>query len=333
VLVVARPLPSWAAFLAGLLVFHYEYAFAGVTVVTVTTVAVARHRRAAITTLAWFGFGAAVSVGIFGAQVVAYYGPTAAWDELIRTAARRGATTELTEVVTRAVAEVVGRYGWLISWFVAYSIVTAPLVVVRHIRSRGSPLRAGLAQLQCGLVLGCLVTATVLRGYFLDGYVTHFLPCLVFPVTVGVATVGVDLAAALARATRQAAVAVAATALAVVMLANFGRVFERYPQLAADLIPVLAREYRGLPFVGLPYGPHLAFALTGAPAAEAPEDMRDSDLPNYDWLRMPDGRLFYLCLDPWTRGPVCDRAEIVYGGAGHTVMMRGKTWAIIELRR
>ena len=330
---VVRPGPRWLTFAAGFLLFHFEYAFALTVTVVVCTVAVARHGWSARCVLPWFALGAGTSVLVFGGQVVGYYGAGGAWEQFLRTADRRGPTVELAYVWQQVASEVATRYGPIISGLVVWSIVTAPLALMPRVRRRLDSLRVGLAQIQLGLVLGIVATSLVLRGYFLDGYVEHFLPYLVFPIVVGVAVAALDIGSLAARVDPRGLGPVAIALAIVVMGGNFGRVFERYPQLAPDLVATLQRDYVGLPFVGTPYGPHLTFALTGGVSAVGPLDLYDADLPRFENLRTMDGRLYYLCFDSWTRGPSCDRAEIMYVGMGHTMVGRGKTWAIFELRR
>lgn len=332
-LVVVRRGPPWAACVLGVCVFYFEYAFAVYVSVAMASVAILRDGMGARRTLVPFGIGGMLSLALFGAQVLGYYGAEGAWDEIARTATRRGVTIDLGTALGNAASELATRYGSVVAGLVAWSLATVPLVLLSRLRHRASPLRLGLAQLQLGLVLGILATATVLRGYFVDGYVAHFLPCLAFVIPVGMATVGLDVAAAVGRVRQPLPIVAAWVLVAGVMAANFERVFVRYPQVAGDLAPILANDFRGLPFVARPYWAHFTFALTGVPGSVGPEDLRAEDLRSYERLRTADGRLFYLCIDVWTRRrEVCDRAEVVYLPR-HTIAARGRDWTIFELRR
>jgi hypothetical protein len=235
-----------------------------------------------------------------------------------------------------AVVSYVRGYGPVVPWLVAWSLITAPLALLPSVRRHLTPCRHGLAQVQIGLLLGCLATATFLRDYFVDGYLASALPCLVFPIAVGVATAAVDAAVLFGAVLRLPPAPLALVAVALAMLPSFGQVFRQYPQLAPELPPVLSHEYAGAPFVGNFVGAYLAFALTGAPAMqslESPETVSDGDVAPYESLRAPDGRLYYLCIDFIKRGAACNRAVSVYKAAGHRLVRRGKDWAIVELRR
>jgi hypothetical protein len=341
-----RPRAGWLPFLAGFLLFHFEYGFAIFAGTATVIFVLLRDGRNAIPRLTWFALGAGLSMAIYAAQAVAYLGLSGVHDDVLRTLDRRGPSITFSDVFAQVVTAVTQRYGSVIPLLGVWALVTAPLVLIPSIRRAASgggvlgALRLGLGQLQLSLGLGCLMTVLLLRSFFADAYAVHFLPCLVFLLGTGVATAATDVALMVGAVGRRLVAScrwdsvgpiLAAVVAAGIMLTNFGRVFELYPPLSGDLATTLATKYQGLPFVGLYVRAQLAYAVTGTPADQVWVIVTDDELERAARLRTPDGQLYYLCFDPVERGPICDFIDNWHTKLGHTVVDRGKDWSIVRL--
>ena len=348
---VVRPAPGWIIASAAFFLFQFEYAFAAMTFVAAVLFAVLRHGRQAVYPSSWLIAGATLSLTVFGSQVIAYLGPAGAWAELSATVQLRSAAPiTLPELWDTTVSAIMRVYRWPIWQLTIWSMVTAPFVIVFSRLARGRSwwstdlqTRVLLAQLQLALVAGVTVSALLLRGYFVGNYSDAFSPCLVFPITVGIATAALDLALVLTMPLRllrtgapwlaptlRAAAFAVATGL---MLANFGRVWDQSPPMQGEFIKLLQTTYREQPFVGTGNYHLLAHALTGGSAMNSPLVITEKELPSYESIRTPDGRLYYLCVTNPIPNNLCHRAGAEMMVLGHTVTDQGPDFTIVELVR
>jgi hypothetical protein len=218
--------------------------------------------------------------------------------------------------------------------FVLWSIVTAPVVLLgfRNVR-----YRHGLAALQVALVAGLLMTALVLRGYYLDSYVAHVLPSWQLLVPVAVATVAADVGMLVGYLTRGICkephlVRVAAGLLVpLVLLVNVSHVYEKYPPYPSAFVLNLIARYQGQGFTG-PDGFHmLAYALTGGPTTHS-EYVVDRFSEHQKLVRelSGTGSLLWFCVArPGAKA--CDDAVDTMRKRGADVVDRGPDFVIVRL--
>jgi hypothetical protein len=351
---VVRPAAVWVLATVSFLILQYEYGFALFAMPAVVVFAVALHGRAACRALIWLGLGAAASIVVFGTQVLLFYGgPAGVWAELQETVQRRGpaassavsASGSALDLLNGAVGAIATNYQQPISWLVAWSMLTAPVVLAIAWRRRGRgslppdpTFRIALAKLQGSLVLGCLVSALTLGSYFGVAFVDNFAPCLVFVVVVGLATAGLDLSIGLRivfeRLRRPGPVLAWTLGYGVVvtlMLLNAGRVFALSPPLEGAFVPLLQNRYRGLPFIAPDSYHNLVFALTWGQSAPSPRIVTAADLPAYADLRTPDGQLYYLCIMRPVVDTYCYTAAGQMLSDGHEVVDWGDDFVIMRL--
>ncbi|MGE3910814.1 MAG: hypothetical protein AB7K36_15765 [Chloroflexota bacterium] len=347
--VVARPARWWAIAIVAFQVLQYEYAFALVVITAAVVFAVLQHGRHAWRPILWLGIGATVSVLVFGLQVVAFLGPSGAWADLTSTVDRRSGAPipldRLWETIESAIAQF---YRWPIRELTLWSMASAPVVVLAGylLRSRAwwsteLESRVLLAKLQLALVAGVTVSAVLVRGYFSAAYVGTFIPCLVFVLTMGVATAGLDLALLLTLPLRlihrrltvlvPVARAIGFGAVAWLMIQNFGRVYELFPPFTGEFVSLLQTKYRDQPFVAPGNLHQLAYALTGGSSIPSPLIVTEKELPSYERYRSADGQLYYLCVMHPGTDTHCDRAATEMTVMGHHVTDRATDYVIVEL--
>jgi hypothetical protein len=274
-----------------------------------------------------------------------------AWADLTSTLDRRGGASMPLDVLWATIVSAVEYlYRWPVLSLVIWSMATAPVIALGSSALRNcswrSPeveIRALFAKIQVGLMVGVGLCALLLRGYFSGAYVGPFIPCLVFIITVGIASAGLDLALVLVTPLRlmhgrmalliPVVRAIAFSAVACLMILNFGRVYELFPPFKGEYVGLLQTTYRNEPFVA-PGNLHmLAYALTWGSAAPSPLVVTEQELPGYEPLRMTDGRLYYLCVMHPVVDTHCDRAASEMAMLGHRVADRGADFVIVELLR
>jgi hypothetical protein len=278
-------------------------------------------------------------------------GLAGAWADVASTVDRRGNTAIPLDVLWQTiVSSVQNLYRWPVLPLVIWSMVSAPIVILAGCAMRScawwSPemeTRVLLAKIQVALMAGVAVSAVLLRGYFSAAYVGPFIPCLVFIISVGIASVGLDLAIILTTPLRRlqgrmamlapVARAVAFGAVAYLMVQNFGRVYDLYPPFKGEFVRLLETTYRDEPFVAPSNFHMLAYALSWGSTAPSPLVVTENDLRGYEHLRTADGRLYYLCVMHPVVDTSCDRAASEMTALGHLVTDRAADFVIMELLR
>jgi hypothetical protein len=358
VLAVQRNRPFWF----GILIFcvlQMDFgvaAFVGAT--TVVLAVLIRGRRASSFVLA-SAVGAVLSLGIFGVQVLAFYG----WDGFVReltiTYARRGtdgAPMGPGTLIYQAWHGLFRLAGWtaLITHnrVILIIVISGIMISLRTLlRGDGTGQRLFLARLTIATTAGVAASSAVLYGYFVDGFVESMLPLVVFLIAPSLGVVALELEHLLAYRWNSPYLGALCGCLVLLPLLVASAMQYR-PPIAVELFQLLQTEYRGRtivsPLLGSAMaGPQLAFALTGGRAMPSGDiDVPPENLRSFEPLRDPDGTLTYVCVDTLyirevaLRGispkeflSVCDLASARMLARGHTIVTSGTGWTIMRLGR
>jgi hypothetical protein len=350
-LAVVKGRPIWVAALMFLL-FQVEYGFAFFVGVATSVMAILTHRRRAWPLILGSGIGAGLSVGLFGAQVLAYYG----WDgfvhELASTYARRGAAGESLgglRYLYQAwhgpllLLNMVARDTHNVAVFVM--VLWGAVSSVFALRREGlSDPHRFLARLTVSTIAGIVAVSTVLYGYFVDGFVDSMLPLATFLVAPSLGIVALELHRLVSlRWSWPHLRTLSATVVLVPLVLASGAHFR--PPVGVGLFERLQGDLRGQNIVGPNMGPahanpDLAFALAGGRAFRTSDvEATLEDVRRFEPLRGPDGALSYVCLDTLYLRQIgrpgassaCDVAVTRMVSRGHTVVADGLGWAIIQI--
>ncbi|MCC7368599.1 MAG: hypothetical protein IT306_09260 [Chloroflexi bacterium] len=351
VLAVARKRHVWMALFTFLL-FQLEYGTALFVGATMTMLVLLLRGWRDSSLIAASAVGALLSVGLFAAQVLAYYGPGGFMQELTATYVRRGT----------AGSEAAGARFIFQAWNGLYEMMTSIardtynrpvlLVTVAGIgfaflmlrRPDATPAERFTASLTLSTVLGALVTSTLLYGYFLHGFVESLLPLTVFLIAPAFGVVALELGRLIEpRFTRPAVGPL--VGLGVLLPLAWSSVAHFEPPVAVPLFELLQGDLRGRstvsPSLGAAMmGPELAFALADGRAASTGDiEATPTDLSRLAGVRDEDGGLFYVCLDTlYLRQrhkdgaySVCEIAASRLARRGHQPMASGLGWTVIPI--
>lgn len=350
-LAVERRRPLWFGVLTFAL-FQVEYAMALFMGVTMTMLAALCYGWRARDLILASAVGGALSVVVFGVQVLTYYGVDGFAAELAHTYARRGPSGETAGLERYAFQS---WHGLLLLFqtmaFETYNryvvlVIVAGLTIatVKLIRGRYDGSRRFLASLLLSTTVGAMVTSALLYGYFVDSYVVSLLPCGVFLVALATGVVAVEIYDVTARLSRSQAIASYASLAALVPVVVASATLYS-PPVAVDFLTLMRTTYRDQAIVAPnlgPWlaGPELAFALTGGRAARTGSiDATPEDLQRLASLRAADGTLTYACLDTLYirkmanagEQSVCEIAESRMLQRGHEVVAEGFGWTVMRV--
>ncbi len=340
----------WRPWHAGLLAFalyQFEYGFAVfvTTVVGILCLLLGWRRRVGM--MAGFGIGAALSLALFGIQVLTYFGGfEEARAELVKTVGRRGLVTAAPghSLPIRFLAAGVAGFGDAakmisprlasrtnfpaeyndgILVLVVLGIAGAAVRVVRRDSSMPAPLLIAILG-------GMFVASAVLRGYYSDAYLRSHLPFFGFPIWVSLGVVAEDLV----RLTRFPA---ASIALVVPILASSWLMYK--PPFPGQVFKILERDFKGRSILTPSH--YYVYALTGGRTFPIPPGHPTPDeIPTLVHLREPDGRIAVVCIDLVTGGAAIQRGNIGNECGlfinpliknGHRVARAGKGYSIVEI--
>jgi hypothetical protein len=353
VLATTKRQPLWVGVLTFLL-FQIEYGFAFFVGVTTGVMVILTHRRHAWPLILALGIGATLSVGLFGLQVLAYYGWDGLLHELSVTYGRRGVAGESSGLLRylyqswhgpALLMNMVARdtHNWPVLVMVLWGILSSVFALRRGALSEPHRL---LANLTVSVVVGTAAVSTVLYGYFVDGFVISMLPLASFLVGPALGIVALELRTILGRVGSWSHLAPFSTLVVLAPLVAASAAHFR-PPVAVTYMHLLQTEYRGKTlvspnFVAWQMGPALAFSLTDGRAVETSDlDVTPEDVRRFESLRDADGSLTYVCLDTLYLRQVgrpgalstCDIAVTRMLPRGHTVVADGLGWAIVRLNR
>lgn len=353
ILAVTRDRPRWVGILTFCL-FQVEYGMALFMGVTTTLLAVLTYGWQSRTTIVAAALGAVVSLAVFGAQVLAYYGWEGFVHELAVTYARRG--TDGAEMGLGAYARqawdgtvlLIGQIGFDTYNRAVLVIWIASVVLSLRTLGRGDATepRRFLARLTVATLGGTVVTSALLYGYFVDGFVHSRLPLAVFLVAPAIGVVAVELRVLVGARSSSPLLGPLCSGVALLPLVA-ASISQYRPPVAVEMFRLLQTEYRGKAVVAPNLGPalsgpELAFALTGGRAFRTGDvDVTSEDLRHLEPLRDADGTLTYVCLDTlylrWTTKlgavNVCDLAVSRMVPRGHDVLAEGIGWTIMRVNR
>lgn len=351
VLAVAGRRAVWAGVLTFVL-FQIEYGTALFVGVTVTVLAMLLHGWGARWLILASAAGAILSLTLFAAQVLAFYGPDGFLAELATTYARRG-TAGAESGPERFIFQAWhGLYA--LAMTIARDTYNRPvlLLTVAGIgfsilmlrRPDTTPSERFVAALSVSGVLGALTTSTLLYGYFMGGFVESLLPLTVFLIAPALGAAALEIRRLLSFRFLTPHLGTISGALVLVpMVVSSVMHFE--PPVAVPLFQMLQSDLRGravlAPFLGPALaGPELAFALGGGRAAATTDiDATPADLERLASMSDPDGTLTYVCLDTlYLRQrtklgaySVCEIAEQRLTARGHPAVASGLGWTVIRL--
>ena len=358
VLAVQRRRPLWVAIVTFVL-FQVEYGMALFMGVMTTVLAVLMHGRRARSLILSSAVGAAVSLGVFGIQVLTFYGWEGFLQELATTYARRGTAGApmgpgiFAYQAWHGLARLAGDVAYATYNRAVFVVVVAGVMISLRTLLRGDETgrRLFLARLTIATLAGAVATSTVLYGYFVDGFVDSKLPLAAFLIAPSVGVVALELDYLLSfrwHSPRRTPLCMAVALLPLVI----GSATQFHPPIAVDVFRLLQTEYRGRtivsPHLGAAMaGPHLAFALTGGRAVPSEDfDVPPHQLERLEPLRDADGTLTYVCVNtlyirelalrgsaPRGLPSVCDVAVARMVSRGHTVVASGVGWAVMRLNR
>ena len=354
--------------IAFFLLFQFEYAFALFVSVTAFAMIVFNVRRDSWRQVVAMGLGAGASVVVFLAQHIVYHGVPGLIADLGSGYTARGAgaagpsivgLTALADVTRAAFVQMYNPVILLmLAWAVLSSfvlLVASPLIrrtVEQRVLAR--PDRIGLqsavwtgrvrlyvGQLLTATMLGIAAVMLVLPGYFVDSYLNSRLPLLVFPVTLGIGIVALDLCLIVRLMLRagspivRGAVLVLAFVTCLTPLAvNSVEKLRASPPYGPEYIRRLqSAEFYGQPFVAPGNLHNLVAGLTNGLAAPAALVIDRDDLVRLSKFRNADGQLFYFCLgrEDSTKQDCHDAAHKM-ASDGHQLLYEGDDYVIVELR-
>jgi hypothetical protein len=353
ILAVQRRRPVWLGILS-FFVVQLDFGIAVFVGVSAIVFALLMHGWGARRFILAAGVGAAISLILFGLQVLAFYGWDGFLHELAVTYTRRGTIGE-----TRGLA----RYA-LQAWhgpllllnMVAHDThnVVVMLMMLWGVLSSAFALRRGslsephrfLAYLTLSVTVGIVAASTVLYGYFVDGFVVSNLPLASFLIapSLGIVAFEVHRIVSARWSSPHVRMLSAVVVLLPLMVAS---ATQFRPPVAVELFNLLQTEYRGRTIVGPNLGPwhanpELAFALAGGRAFWTSDvDATPEDVRRFESLREADGSLTYICLDTvYLRDRsqpgghnVCDVAVSRMVPRGHQIVAEGTGWAIMRIGR
>jgi hypothetical protein len=358
VLAVQRNRPFWFGLLS-FFVIQLDFgiaAFVGATTIMLSLLTHGRHARPSILAS---GVGAVLSLGIFGIQVLAFYG----WDgfvhELAVTYARRGTAGAAMQPGTFAfqawhgLARLAGEIAYITyNRAVLVAVIAGIMIALRTlVRGDETGRRLFLARLTLASLAGAIATSTLLYGYFTDAFVNSKLPLAVFLIapSVGVVALELDYLLSFRWTSPHRTTLCMAMALLPIVVSS---ATHYQPPIAVDVFRLLQREYRGRTIVApspAPWmaGPHLAFALTGGRAVPSwGFDVPPEQLEHLEPLRDADGTLTYVCVDTLYLREIalrpefvrlyashCDQAVARMASQGHPVVAGGVGWWVMRLNR
>ena len=352
-LAVVKNRPLWVGALMFLL-FQVEYGFAFFLGVTTGVMALLTHRRCAWPIVLASAIGAVVSVGLFGAQVLAFYGWDGFLHELAVTYTRRGTAGEGSGALRylyqswhgpALLLNMVARetHNLAVLVLVLWGILSSGFALRRDGLSEGHRL---LARLTVSVVAGTVASSTVLYGYFVDGFVVSLLPLASFVIAPALGIVAFELRRILGGlvAWPHLGTLTAIMVLAPMVVASFTHY---RPPVAVELFHLLQTEYRGKTIVGPNLGPwhanpELAFTLTGGRALRTSDiEVTPADVQRFEPLRDADGTLTYVCLDTLYirkkaalgESSTCERAASRMTERGHPVIAEGFGWTVVDVNR
>jgi hypothetical protein len=353
ILAVVKRHVLWTGALMFLL-FQIEYGLAFFVGVTTGLMALLTHRKQAWPLIVASALGAALSLGVFALQVLAFYGWDGFLHELAATYQRRGTVGESSGVLRYLyqawhgpllLLNMVARdtHNLPVFVMVLWGVLSSCLALRRASPSDAHRL---LATLTVSVAGATVATSTILYGYFVDGFVVSLLPLATFLVAPALGVVALELRAILGRLVtwRYLGALIAAVVLAPLVA---GSISHFRPPVAVELFNLLQTEYRGRTIVGPNLGPwhanpELAFALAGGRAFWTSDvDATPEDVRRFESLREADGSLTYICLDTvYLRDRsqpgghnVCDVAVSRMVPRGHQIVAEGTGWAIMRIGR
>jgi hypothetical protein len=341
-------------------VYQVEYGLALCLSVTMAVLAVFLDGRRAWRQVAAMGVGGGLSLAVFFAQVLGYYGWNGLFAEIAATLARRGAVSGQGSGPTAYLAQMwYGMLTLLSSIGVdTYNrpvviIVIAGLIIaaVMLVRGRYQGTRRFMAALAISTLAGMAATSMLLYGYFVDAYAFSLLPLAVFLVSSTAGVLGIEVHDALVRLKRSPHVALIGSLL-VLLPVIVASVDMFRPPMAVTLFHLLQTEYRGRTIIAPNFGPWmanevLAFTLTGGRAFRTSDlEPTPDDLRRYAAVREADSSLTYLCLDTlFLRNQslasqrhnqadtsVCDIATGRMIDQGHELLVAGEGWSILRVQ-
>ena len=345
--------PVWFGALMFLL-FQIEYGFARFAGVASGLMALFLYGRRSWPLILAAGVGSVLSVGLFAAQVLAFYGWDGFLHELTVTYARRGTEGQaagglryvyqawhgpiaLLNIIARETHNVAVLI--LVNGGVVWSILALR-------RVGASETQRFLARLTLSAGIGIVTSSMVLYGYFVNGFVDSLLPIATFLVAPALGVVAIELHRLLSQFWSSPHVRTLSAAVVLVPLIA-GSIGHFRPPVGVGLFERLQGELRGQNIIAPNLGafhsnPELAFALAGGRAFRTSDvDATPEDVRRFESLRAPDGTLTYFCLDTMYlrqihrpgAGNACDVAVSRMVPRGHTIVADGFGWAILQVNR
>jgi len=311
VLAVARHRPLWV----GVTAFAAFQADIGVSLF-ICAAAVAQallmHGRQATWLIVTLVAGTLLSVAIFGAQVLSYYGWDGFTGELAATYVRRGPGGAQMALWTYFIHSWLGflrlftsvgkdMYNPFVAVILMSGLVVAPWLLVRRQLSEAHRF---VAILTVSATFGAIVTSTLLFGYFVDAFIESQLPFASLMIALSIGTVALGLHRLVVHYSRLDVLgAVCGAAMLLPVVAASVSLYR--PPVTPDLIQVLTDDYQGRSIVGPGLIAEFAFAMTGGRAASlgglgssAGFPAVAADLDRLRSMRDADGTLLFLCLEP-----------------------------------
>jgi hypothetical protein len=185
---------------------------------------------------------------------------------------------------------------------------------------------------------GAVVTASILRGYFTDGFVQTYFPFLGFGIAAAWGVVVLDAAAlgSLAVVSFRRCVpfarAVPVAVALVLTVQNSAREWWAFPPLSGGVMATLSQpQWHDRPIVAPVTANVLAHIMTNGRSADVPALATPERLRATAAVLATD-RLLYLCLHrPWF-GVDCPAIRTEFEARGYTTLATGRDYFLAELR-
>jgi hypothetical protein len=274
------------------------------------------HRHRATLLILALAVGTFLSAGIFGIQVLSYYGWDGFMSELTATYARRGTNDAHMTIWTYLLHTWLGllmlvsgvaseMYNPFVGVILYCGMIAAPWLLVR---GRLTGPRRFLAVLSVSTTFGAIATSTLLHGYFVDAFVASQLPFATLLIAPSTGLVALELRRRLAACCPWKGLgAVCGAAVLLPLVAS--SVSHYRPPVVPDLIRLLATDYQNRSIVGPGITAEFAFAMTGGRSASigglgtsAGFPAVAADLERLRSMNDLDSPLLFLCLEPMYRG-------------------------------
>jgi hypothetical protein len=373
---VIRARPRWpACFATFFVLFQLEFLFAFFVAVTgaLYVIWLVRSGRAKLLDAPYLvaAAGALASIGLFVVQLIAFYGWNGFVFDLQTTYAARNSNTVQWESIrqfyeTHAVMMWPSSPNWdfrlpvylAVTWdnmtlrlthvFAVATLASLLLSVALYIHSARQPpvpdaTSPGHANHSAAPLLWAMVAAYLVLGVTLPGYT----PLLVFPVSLSLALLVVNVTAVLALGRNRVPKLPAqfsAAAVAAVLLAFWLGASRHQYSLHPDFIHTPARSlsstYKGRSFVTASTFPHMISHYTGrwayysTPVFSGTEPLDQTYNWNADRMRNPDYETpeYYLCQRLPYSGPLdCQDVARQMSALGHEVVERRPEYIILKL--